>query len=120
MARKNCKISLAFAPAAAASLRHENKKQMVASARLVSAFRGSYPRISAVHDSLRRPEHVSGYGERPNANSATETDAEEGRLLRIVIGVCNSEADYVVYRRHYDNCRTDPNHRTGTENYSLG
>lgn len=56
------KIVLAPRGLSGADLKHENKKRMVPSARLVFAFRGTYPRMHSVRNSQCRPDHLSGIG----------------------------------------------------------
>ena len=56
------KIVLALKGLSGAHLEHENKKQMVPSARLVFAFRGAHPRMHSLHHGQCRPDNISGIG----------------------------------------------------------
>ena len=82
---------------------------MASSARLVSAFRGIRPRISAVCLSIRRPEHFSGPNDCQTANSTAAARAEKSHLLRPVIGLGDTGADRVG-DRHSDDGDADDNH----------
>src|SRR5437762_5313355 len=92
---------------------------MVPSARLVSALRGSRPRIHAVYLSHRRPDDLSGIDDWRSAHGAGHARAKNNQDLRLDLSFGDPEADHLYDRGRYDDGRAGSDYRPRHDGRSL-